>query len=166
MKWIPDYDCYMNDEELLQLANDCNHFDRDTISFKQEDMWVMPYRNDLKPRLAQFSIRTLHYIAGIPDKPEFRDIKWQLSKSATSIAANYIESQSSTYKEFIQKVRTALREANETQYWIYLLHDNNAGNVEHSKWLIDEIDQICRILGSITSKAHRKLRKEKKGRTH
>lgn len=122
----------------------------------------MVYRNDLKPRLAQFSIRTFHYIAGIPDKPEFRDIKRQLSKSATSIAANYIESQSSTYKEFIQKVRTALREANETQYWLYLLHNIKAGNVEHSQWLLNEIDQICKILGSIVSKAHGKLRKEKK----
>ena len=83
-------------------------------------------------------------------------IKYQLSKSATSIGANYEESQTATYNEFIQRIRISLREANETIYWLKIIDALNLGSTENRIKLINEADQIGKILGSIVSKANQR----------
>jgi len=121
---------------------------------------VSDYQNEytvkLKERFLNFSVEILRFLYTLPIKKEHDVLKYQLSKSATSIGANYEEAQSSTYKEFIQKVRTALREANETKYWLEIINRLNIGNNEKIIHLTDEAKQISLILGSIVSKADKK----------
>lgn len=121
---------------------------------------VSDYQNEytvkLKERFLNFSVEILRFLYTLPIKKEHDVLKYQLSKSATSIGANYEEAQSSTYKEFIQKVRTALREANETKYWLEIINRLNIGNNKKIIHLTDEAKQISLILGSIVSKADKK----------
>lgn len=114
------------------------------------------YKINLRSRLLNFSIAVLKFLIGLPQKRELDVIKYQLSKSATSIGANYEESQTATYNEFIQRIRISLREANETIYWLKIIDALNLGSTENRIKLINEADQIGKILGSIVSKANQR----------
>ena len=71
------------------------------------------------------------------------------------------ESQSSTYKEFIQRVKIALREANETIYWLKIIEKLNISDNKINVSLINDAEEIALILGSIAAKASKKMIKEK-----
>ena len=111
---------------------------------------------EFRERLLKFSVNILNFLKTIPYRREYDVLRYQLSKSATSIGANYEESQNTTYKDFIHKVKIALREANETKYWINIIERLELGDKEKIKLLKDEANQISLILGSITSKADKK----------
>ena len=72
------------------------------------------------------------------------------------------EAQSSSYKEFIQKSRISLREANESKYWFKILDGLNIGEVNIRKELLNEVSEISLILGSIVSKSQRNEEKRQK----
>ncbi len=46
-------------------------------------------RNDLQDRLFVFAVKVLKFLQKLPDTPEYKTIRYQLSKSATSSGANY-----------------------------------------------------------------------------
>ena len=95
------------------------------------------YTVDLKERLLKFSVDALKFLMNLSTKKELDVIKYQLSKSATSIGANYEEAQASSYREFVQKVRIALRKANESQYWFRIIEKPDLGDVIKRKYLIN-----------------------------
>jgi four helix bundle protein len=73
----------------------------------------------------------------------------QLLRSGTSIGANISEAQSAVSKrDFSNKMMIALKEANETQYWLKLLNEAN-GSSQKLKILIFECEEIIKILRSI-----------------
>ncbi len=115
------------------------------------------YEVDLKEIIFQFALETLKFLMMLPYKRELDVFRNQLSKSATSIGANFEEAQSTSYKEFVQKMRIALREANESRYWLKLLKELKIGDLDKLVYLQNEGEKISRILGSIVSKAHKKL---------
>jgi four helix bundle protein len=79
-----------------------------------------------------------------------------LSKSATSIGANYEESQAASFPEFRQRINICLREARETAYWLRLVKEikilKTSAQDEKLDFLLKEIVIIQKILGSIASK--------------
>ena len=55
----------------------------------------------------------------------------QIGRSGTSIGANIHEAQyAHGKKDFIAKLEIALKEANETSYWLKLLHETNRINFQ------------------------------------
>ena len=114
--------------------------------------------SELRERLLLFSVNVFSFLKTIPYRKEYDVIRFQLSKSSTSIGANYEESQSCTYKEFVQKVRIALREANETKYWLNIIDRLDVGNKDICHDLIAEVRELSMILGAIATKADSKLR--------
>ncbi|HSW67434.1 MAG TPA: four helix bundle protein, partial [Bacteroidales bacterium] len=79
----------------------------------------------------------------------------QLIKAATSTGANYEESQGAgSTADFKNKVRIALKEMRECNYWLKVLDGILSGkNRDEIKneldYLLDESEQLKRILGSI-----------------
>jgi len=114
----------------------------------------------LRARLLTFSVDILSFLKTLPYRKEYDVLRYQLSKSATSIGANYEESQTSTYREFLQKVKIALREANETTYWLKIIDRLDLAKKEKISELIQESSEISLILGSIASKADKKIKGE------
>lgn len=114
--------------------------------------WCSKYEVNLRERLLNFSVAVIQFLSNLSDKKEYEVFRIQLSKSATSIGANYEESQYSTYREFIAKIRIVMREAVETQYWLRIINKMQIGNSEKRKALNNEINEIVRIFGSILSK--------------
>ena len=117
---------------------------------------------EFRMRLLDFAVNILRMISKLPYKKEYEVIRFQLSRSATSIGANYEESQSCTYREFLQKIRIALREANETKYWLNIIKKLEIIETKNTDILINEVSEITNILGAIASKADKKIRATKK----
>ncbi|HEY3132329.1 MAG TPA: four helix bundle protein [Acidobacteriota bacterium] len=91
----------------------------------------------------------------------------QLLRSGTSIGANVHESQGSQSKaDFIAKVSIAHKEARESAYWLRLIEKAEIIRGARLSSLLDETDQLIRILSSIllTAKQRNEKQKERLGR--
>lgn len=113
---------------------------------------------DLQERLFDFAVKVLKYLKKLPNSPEFKVIRYQLAKSATSSGANYDESQAGSSKaDFNNKVRIALREMRESNYWLRLIKevDEKLQADKELIYLIDESKQLKNILGSIVTKTNK-----------
>ena len=71
----------------------------------------------------------------------------QVLRSGTSIGANIHEAQYGNSKaDFIAKLHIALKEANETKYWLILLNKSNYISNEEYKLLEDNCEKIKAML--------------------
>jgi four helix bundle protein len=113
------------------------------------------YRIDLRERLLDFSVNTMHFLATIPYKKEYDVFRYQLSRSASSIGANYEESQTTTYKEFHHKIMVCLRETRETQYWLRIIDRLKLGDKDLLLHLKQEATALILIFGSIEAKVRK-----------
>ena len=74
----------------------------------------------------------------------------QIGRSGTSIGANVREAQyAQGKKDFISKLKIALKEANETAYWLELLLKTNAINKEY----FDSLNEKCTAIKLILIKS-------------
>ena len=118
--------------------------------------------NNLTDRLFNFAIRVLKYLTTLPNTPEFKIIRYQLAKSATSTGANYEEAQAgSSRADFHNKTRISLKEMRESNYWLRIIDGTIEDKLkkEELKLLIDESAQLKNILGTIVYKT--RFEKEK-----
>ncbi len=71
----------------------------------------------------------------------------QLLKSGTSIGANIREAEfAQSKKDFINKMSIALKEANETEYWLLLLKDTNYLSNENFTKLFNLNSELIKML--------------------
>ena len=113
---------------------------------------------NLNERLFTFALNVLKFLPKLPKTPEMNVVRYQLAKSSTSSGANYEEAQAGSSKpDFNNKVRISLREMRESNYWLRIikasLNDNELNN--HLISLIDESNQLKKILGSIVTKTNK-----------
>jgi len=115
---------------------------------------------DLDERLLKFSVSTILFLRTLPNNDDFLIIKKQLIKSSTSAGANYEESQAgSSRADFTNKVRIALKEIRESNYWLKIIREIAYTEEQRKRCeeLIKESDELKNILGSICTKTERKL---------
>lgn len=97
----------------------------------------------------QFSLDVIAYCELLSEQKKFI-LANQLLKSGTSIGANVREAQSPHSKsDFLSKLIIALKEAEETEYWLLLC--KNAPNYPDPGLLVENIVPIKKILGRIIS---------------
>ncbi|MGF1521651.1 MAG: four helix bundle protein [Leptolyngbyaceae cyanobacterium] len=106
-------------------------------------------------RTFKFSIRIVKLCTHLDEKPGVtRTLGHQLLRSGTSIGANTIEAKSGqSRRDFLSKLEIALKEARETEYWLKLLVASNVLPEAKVRSLLKEIDEIIKILVTITKKA-------------
>jgi four helix bundle protein len=74
----------------------------------------------------------------------------QLLRAGTSMGANAEEADGApTKKDFANKFSIAYKECRETHYWIRLLRDSNYIERHQAQDLLDDCEEINRILSSI-----------------
>ena len=72
-----------------------------------------------------FAIRIIKLYQFLVEKKQEYILSKQVLRSGTSIGANVRESVNAQSKlDFIHKLNIALKEANETEYWLELLHES------------------------------------------
>ena len=82
-------------------------------------------------------------------KKKERVISHQIMKSGTSIGANISEATyAQSKKDFVSKMSVALKEANETKYWIELLEGEYISKKEADS-LLGDVMEILKMLISI-----------------
>lgn len=117
---------------------------------------------ELRTKSYDFAIRMVRFNRYlIAEKKEFVLSK-QILRSGTSIGALIRESEFGQSKaDFINKLSIALKEANETEYWLSLLHDTDF--IEHKMYesLKSDIDTLISLLVVSIKTAKRNLHNEK-----
>ena len=98
----------------------------------------------------QFAIKIVDlYRYLVSSKKEFVLSK-QLLRSGTGIGANVKESVNAISKaDFRNKMSIALKEADETEYWLELMLESKLLTQNEIKTLMEDCKEICRILNSI-----------------
>jgi len=106
-------------------------------------------KTNIKHRAYYFSLEIIKFTSQLPNEKIFWVIIDQLLRSATSIGANVIEAKSSSSRrDFIKFYDISLKSANETKYWLCLLRDGTKADKEIINKLLDEVEQISKMLGS------------------
>jgi four helix bundle protein len=108
-----------------------------------------------------YAIRVAIYVRKIAKNLAFDVLARQLLRSATSIGANMSEADAASSKnDFIHKVIISKKEAQETVYWLKILHGadfiNNIDNQKELKYLLNECQEIIKILGAIIRSSQNK----------
>ena len=87
----------------------------------------------------EFAKKIIFLVRSLKEEKE-TIISYQLGKSGTSIGANINEAQYAQSKaDFVSKLQIALKEANETSYWLKLLFET--GYIEEN--VFKELNEAC-----------------------
>ena len=90
-----------------------------------------------------------------------KDMLKQIIRSGTSIGANVSEGQFAQSKaDFLTKMTIALKEANETKYWIKRLFAYGSLNEREFHSILNDNEEIISLLTTITKTTKENLRKE------
>jgi len=77
----------------------------------------------LKERTIVFAINVLKLVDKLPDTPGGKMIAYQLAKCAPSVGANYRAACNGRSRaEFIAKLGIVVEEAEESEYWLLIVH--------------------------------------------
>ena len=97
-----------------------------------------------------FSVRIVNLQKHLAEQKKEYVISKQIYKSGTSIGANVAEAQrAQSTADFISKMKIALKEANETQYWLQLLHETKYLTDKEFDSIHSDMVEILKILTAI-----------------
>jgi len=117
--------------------------------------------DELSDRLWQFAARIAKVVDALPETRVGRHVAGQVVRSGIAAAPNYDEGRSGESRaDFVHKVNIALKELVETRGWLRFIVLAKLLPAKRVVALIDECDQLCRILGKsiATAKTARKTR--------
>ena len=91
-------------------------------------------------------------------KTGYPDMLKQIVRSGTSVGANVAESKfAQSRADFLTKLTIALKEANETKFWLKRLYAVDCLTVTEFQSMIIDIDEIISILVKITETTKKTL---------
>ena len=108
------------------------------------------YKNNIILKLTfEFAVEIVNYSEEL-DKRQKYVISKLIIRSVTSIGANVKESKNSeSKKDFIHKLKIALKEADELEYWLFIC--NEIETYLNADYLIKRLTEIRKILNKIIS---------------
>ncbi len=110
---------------------------------------ISGYKKVLQERLFRFSVELFNLLFTLPKQKEFDVFRYQLSKSGTSVGANYEEAIGAfSEKDFCNKLGLCLKEARESNYWLRIMNELNLGDKRLCKKLMDESLEFIKIFTS------------------
>ena len=113
--------------------------------------------NELEDRLIDFAVRVINLADALPASPAGKHIGRQLLRSGTSPAPNYAEARGAeSTADFVHKLKIALKELNESSVWLRMISRAKLMKVSLLEELIDENQQLCRILNASAKTAKKK----------
>ena len=108
-----------------------------------------------------FGCRITRLFQYLTEDSEYKEyvISKQIYRSGTSIGANVRESKhAQSDADFLSKMSIAYKEADETDYWLNLLHDNGYINESQYESLKKDMDRILKLLTSIVKTMNQKVK--------
>ena len=108
------------------------------------------FSKNLEERTKKFAVRIIRLSTALPNTPEGRVIKNQITKSGTSMGANYREANRARSRaDFKNKIKICESETSETQYWIEVIVEAKWLSWRKVKSEYDECSELLAIFASI-----------------
>jgi four helix bundle protein len=115
------------------------------------------YQINILERTKKFAVGVIKISSVFPKNPAGFTISDQLVRAGTSIGANLIEAQEAVSpKDFFYKITISLKEAKETKYWLELISLSNLLSGKEIKPLLQEVEEIVKILIATLKKLREK----------
>ena len=106
--------------------------------------------NIITKKAFAFSVRIVKLYKYLTAQKKEYIISRQVCKSGTSIGANIAEAQrAQSSADFVAKLKVALKEASETQYWLRLLCETEYISNQAFQSLHNDLVEILKILTAI-----------------
>ena len=107
-------------------------------------------KNVVKDKSFAFAVRIVNLYKYLTDNKKEFVLSKQLLRSGTAIGALIRESEHAESKaDFIHKLSIALKEANETDYWIDLIYQTNYLTEKEYQSIKENITELLKLLASI-----------------
>jgi four helix bundle protein len=111
------------------------------------------FAKGLEKRTRQFAVKIIRLSTRLLNTPEGRVIRNQITKSGTSIGANYREANRARSKaDFKNKIKICESEASETQYWIEVIIDTKWLSREEVNTDYEESSELLALFTTIGAK--------------
>ncbi len=106
--------------------------------------------NVVREKSKAFAIRTIRFVRYLQTEKKDFVLSNQILRSGTSIGANVRESKNAqSTADFINKLSIALKEADETSYWLELLFESDTIDKTMFNSLNDDTKELIALLTSI-----------------
>ena len=116
-------------------------------------------KEELNERIRQFVVRIVNMIEQLPETRTSRTITGQISRSATSIGANYRAAcRARSRRDFVNKLKIVEEEADETIYWLQLIGDCRQISPERIRNLKSEGEELLSIFVASVKTAKENLK--------
>jgi len=113
----------------------------------------------VKQKSYEFALQIIKFCAQLKTQKHF-EIASQLLRSGTGIGANVEEALAGrSRKDFFARMSIASKEARETNYWLRLIKDTEISNEQQGQKLIEESEELVKILTSIVKTGYDKVLK-------
>jgi four helix bundle protein len=114
---------------------------------------IKKFAKELEQRTKQFAIDIIRLSVTLPNTPEGRTIRTQLTKAGTSVGANYREANRARSKaDFRNKISICETEASETQYWLEVIEGVGWKSWDELQADYDKCSELLAIFTSIGKK--------------
>ena len=114
-------------------------------------------KEELKRRTKEFAHRCIKVCAELPNTPLGNLVRGQLLRSSTSVPANYRASCVAQSKAaFVSKISIVIEEADESEFWLQMIIDENLLKKERVLSLLKEAGELTSIFISSRKTASRK----------
>ncbi len=113
----------------------------------------LEFAKELETRTRKFAVRIILLSGKLPSTPEAIVIRNQLTKSGTSVGANYREANRSRSKaDFKNRICICESEASETQYWLEIIIDLRWLTTDELEWEYRECGELLALFSAIAKK--------------
>jgi four helix bundle protein len=108
------------------------------------------FAKQLEKRTLEFAVRIIRLSSMLPNTAEANVIRAQMTKSGTSVGANYREATRARSKsDFQNKISICETEASETQFWLEVIRETRSLPRERLKPDYEECSELLAIFTSI-----------------
>ena len=109
---------------------------------------------DLEDRTLEFGRRIIRLAKALPKSAVNNILISQLTRSGTSLGANYREAnETETKKDFLFRMRICRKEGKETIYWLNLVCEANSDLTTRIKPLLQETTELVKVFAAIILKS-------------
>ena len=106
--------------------------------------------NAIRDKSYAFALRIIKLYQYLKNEKKEYVLSKQILRCGTSIGANVEEAIGGQLeRDFLAKISISYKEARETHYWLRLLRDSNYISDEESNSMIQDCEEILKIIGSI-----------------
>lgn len=117
--------------------------------------------NVIKVKSYAFAIRVIKLYKFLSTEKKEFVLSKQVLRSGTAIGALVMEAEHAQSKsDFLNKMNVALKESNETKYWLMLLKDTDYISLNEFESLQKDSDEILKLLTSIVKSTKTSLGKQ------